>query len=161
MKREEILNLAEKIKECGIPGKLLIKGYVKLKDNTVSPNDYENLELTIKGKKLLGEKIENIDLIWINEYRDKFKKCNSEKAGDKSAVTIKMKDFIESYEYTKDQILQATDNYIAQLNGNYGKMEMANAEYFISYTDPVLKLKRSKLLTFCEQLNDIQENKWM
>ena len=29
MNRQEILDLAEKVKECCIPGKLLVKGYVK------------------------------------------------------------------------------------------------------------------------------------
>lgn len=155
----EILNLARKVPECGIPGKLLTKGYVKQIDSEKSPLDFENLEITNKGRVALGIPIIKLDLSWINEYRDKFKSCNIGKTGDKSLVVSKMEDFILTHNYSKEDILRATDNYISQLNGQYAQNEMMNAEYFISYTDPS-KDKRSKLLTFCEQLNDIVDNKW-
>jgi hypothetical protein len=156
MNRQEILDLAEKVKECGIPGKLLVKGYVKCIENDKNPFDYDNLEITNKGKKLLEGDAFKIDLSWIDEYRNKFKDCNKDRVGDKHAVITKMEEFILIHGYEKEQILQAVDNYIKELDGDY--RFVLQADYFISKLDG--KIKKSRLLSYCEQLKDYKESEW-
>jgi hypothetical protein len=66
-----------------------------------------------------------------------------------------MTKFMEDYSYTKEQILEATDNYIAQLppSASYDDMSMMSADYFISFTNNE-KEKSSRLAHYCELLTD-------
>lgn len=154
MTKEEILELAEKAKECGVPGRLILHKYVRVVNLEKSHTDYDNLEITNKGKILLGKEVKDMELLWINEYRDKFKNCNPDRIGDKQNCIKNMKTFMEIYDYTKEQIMEATDNYIYQLTDfNY----IMKADLFISkYENGVYK---SRLLNYCENLSKI-DNKW-
>lgn len=90
--------------------------------------DYITGEITWKIN-FLSEDISNFE--WINEYRNLFKSINPERVGVKNQCISRMKRFfINNPSIRKDDIIEATKNYIRQVdNPKYLK----SADYFIYY----------------------------
>lgn len=105
--------------------------------------------ITNKGAEQLVKANLTDDLSWIEEYRDLFKKANTGRAGlcsDSLSVTSKMKRFQIQFGYSKDQILQATKDYIKDTDPSF----IQEADYFIFKKDGKKNEERSKLAAWCE-----------
>ena len=95
----------------------------------------------------LSQKISDVRS-WISEYRNLFKGIKVGSMGDPNAVTKKMMLFLKNNpRYSKDQVIQATKNYIKNTEPKY----TMQADYFI-YKTGNDKVQSSKLLVWLEQL---------
>lgn len=102
------------------------------------------------GINFLAEDITNFE--WINEYRDLFKQINSDRVGVKNQCVTRMKRFfINNPSVRKDDVIEATKNYLRQVsNPKYLK----SADYFIYYDG-----ENSLLKEYIERLPKKVENK--
>lgn len=129
----------------GIVEQLVTSGYLE------SPTLINN-----KGAEQLVKANLTDDLSWIEEYRELFKKSNTGRPGlcsDLLSVTNKMKRFQVQFGYTKDQILEATRDYIKDTDPNF----IQEADYFIFKKDGKKNEERSKLAAWCE-ISDAKES---
>lgn len=112
--------------------------------------DFSLGENTLKffAKDEITARVHDVDT-WIKEYREKFKGVKQNAMGDPKACLKKMKMFLkDNPEITKDTIFKAVDEYLA----NTPSMYVMQADYFI-YKSGMDKVPTSKLLMFCENLN--------
>lgn len=110
--------------------------------------------LPLFAKNEIAAKVSDVDT-WIQEYRNKFKGIKKNAMGDPKACLKKMKMFLkDNPEITKDKILKAVDEYLDNTPSTY----VMQADYFI-YKSGMDKIPTSKLLMYCENLNedDIQQ----
>jgi hypothetical protein len=94
---------------------------------------------------------QNVDSVWewVNEYRKLFASKNKEREGNKKACVQRMKIFFsENPEVRKQDVLDATNNYLRTVEPTYVKM----AERFIY--DGQGAFKTSMLLQWVEKLNE-------
>jgi hypothetical protein len=116
----------------------------------------DNSELILDSEHQLIPKTEkqkkepNVD--WIDEYIAKFsaKKIGVPgKAGDKKGVVVKMKKFLQEYDYTREEILGAVDLYIDNLHKTASIRFIQECGYFISKTTD--GVKKSNLSVWCDE----------
>lgn len=109
--------------------------------------NYKTKQFDLKNK--LPDKTLILD--WIEEYRNLFDKSNIGVAGKKStskSCQNKMEKFLKEYNYSKQQILEATKLYISKTNPLY----IRQADYFISKI--VDGTETSTLATWCEEIKN-------
>lgn len=94
---------------------------------------------------------------FIIEFRNKFKGLKPGSMGSMGACMAKMKRWIESNpNYSKEEILKATDNYLSSLTSyNY----LQQADYFI-YKKESNKEESSRLSAFIDELEITPEENW-
>lgn len=129
---------------------LKAKGYIniikEIKDETYT---FDSLELTDKFEKEILSKKDEAVTSWITEWYDLWPKGITSGGyplrSDKPACLKKMKNFIINNDYSKDEIFQATINYIEKCKANdyqYTRL----APYFISKEDISLLSRECELL---------------
>ncbi len=109
---------------------------------------FENLQLTDKFEKNILGKVEDV-VSWITDWYDLWPKGITSGGyplrSDKPACLKKMRKFIVNNEYTKEQIFQATINYIEKCkSNNYQYTRLA--PYFIEKEDISLLSRECELL---------------
>jgi hypothetical protein len=132
------------------------EGWLKIVGNDL-PQDIEVRQKFINTLDATEEELTKTEVSdWYEEYRELFKKTRKRgSTGSRASVIEKLSRFVISYpEYTKEQILKATESYIRTCAPSY--KYLMQADYFISKKDDEGTV-RSRLLTFLEE--DIDENK--
>jgi hypothetical protein len=138
-----------------------LESLIMLQDNKwikITNEDKCEYELRVNSKKLFTELDEymNKETIeqskdWVQEYRELFKGKKVGAMGDPNECKKKLVDFLaQNPAYDKEIIIKATQKYInieAQSNYKY----LQQADYFI------LKNNKSRLLAFCEEVEDGEE----
>lgn len=160
---EKFSKLVIKIEELKAFNKLIRLGYIKIIDVS-KPINFENVEFTIKGNLFLLNQKQDYDLTWVTtEYRQKFKIKNISKFGDKKSCEVKMSQFMDEYQASKEEILKAVDLYFESLQ-DFSNSSMARADYFISYDngkkDGVIS-KLSQYLELVREGHKTEEIKWL
>lgn len=92
------------------------------------------------------------DIPWIEEFAQKFSRQNlgfSGKVTDKKTTLQKMHKFLETYDYTQEEILAATDMYIDSLKRSGSIRFIRNSGYFISKV--IDGVQQSDLASWCEE----------
>jgi hypothetical protein len=92
------------------------------------------------------------DIPWIEEFAQKFSRQNlgfSGKVTDKKTTLQKMHKFLETYDYTSEEILAATDMYIDSLKRSGSIRFIRNSGYFISKV--IDGVQQSDLASWCEE----------
>lgn len=92
------------------------------------------------------------DIPWLEEFAQKFSRQNlgfSGKVTDKKTTLQKMHKFLEMYDYTKEEILAATDMYIDSLKRSGSIRFIRNSGYFISKV--IDGVQQSDLASWCEE----------
>lgn len=144
----------------------LIKKEVVLEDikKQLEENGYlnKNGKVTIKGRKELinslkyGESTSKEIEELAHKYRNLFKGLKIGSMGNLDPLIQKLSEFKRKYEYTNNQILEAAQDYIDSLNGDY--IYLQRPEYTVNK-----KLgdgtAESRLLMFCEELENKSNNK--
>jgi len=124
-------------------------------DQLVNSGYMENVSLiNNKGSEqvLKADLIE--DISWIEDYRKLFNSKNTGRSGltsDSLSVHTKMKRFMIQFDYTKEEILEATQLFIKD---NYGTPYVQEADYFIFKKDGKKNEERSKLAAWCDVLRE-------
>jgi|688.fasta_scaffold66510_8 hypothetical protein len=131
-KKEEVLNLILKHPTTQKVINTLTRLGLVDNSNVTHLTDIDNLIITNLGIAYLNSSDIEVDLSWIDEYRNMFKEKNPVKVGTKLNVVNKMKIFLQKFNYTKEDVLGATKLYLDNLPG-YGDREMSSADYFISF----------------------------
>lgn len=92
----------------------------------------------------------DIDLSWIDEYRELFKKIPG-KMGDRKSCINKMQEFLtENKQYNKDIVMSAAEYYISNCKDYTYLMK---ADNFISVSKDNTKVgRRSELSVWCEEI---------
>lgn len=87
---------------------------------------------------------------WIDEYRILFKGKKVGAMGDRKACVEKMRVFLSQNDYSKDEILSATERYIKSLDN---RAYLQQADYFINKRmgDGT---ETSRLRNFCEEIQE-------
>ena len=126
------------------------KKYIKI-------GQYSNT-LRYKGKQVTQGLTIETSGDFIGQYRSLFEGLKSKSIGNKKLVEKNMARFRTLYDYTDDQILEATQNYINE-NSETNYKYIRQADYFIFKTvlKERTKIELSDLLTYCEQLQE-EEN---
>lgn len=111
----------------------------------------------LTNEVLKGKKKVNYDspIDWIDSFRDKFSSKNlgvTGKTTDIKTVTRKMNMFLEEYDYTKDEILSATDLYINTLKKNGSINYVRGCGYFIY--KKIDGVNQSDLANYCEEFRN-------
>lgn len=99
-----------------------------------------------KAPKVLEE------IPWLEEFAQKFSRQNlgfSGKVTDKKTTLEKMHKFLQTYDYTKEEILAATDMYIESLKRSGSINYIRNSGYFISKI--IDGVQQSDLASWCEE----------
>jgi hypothetical protein len=121
--------------------KLQREGYIKI----VADN---GIVLRAKGAALLPSKVANVEL-WIEDWRSIWpigvRSGGRPVRGNKADCLMKMTKFMESSEYTKDEIMASTFAYVTQKKHEDYKY-MISADYFIR------KDNCSLLESWCEDM---------
>lgn len=112
--------------------------------------DPVNIEIEIDKVLTKAEKVVNVK-DWIEEWRELFPKGLNSNGypyrGDKEACVGKMQSFIRNYNYTQEEILNATKIMVNRFKlKNYEFMPQAH--YFIE------KSRVSQLKQFCDMVRD-------
>lgn len=88
---------------------------------------------------------------WIDEWRDLWpvgvKSGGRPVRGDKKGCNVKMKKFVQEYDYTKEEIFEATKIYVFEKSRDNNRY-MTCADYFI------IKNGASTLASFCEDIRE-------
>ena len=88
---------------------------------------------------------------WIDDWRDLWpvgvKSGGRPVRGDKKGCNAKMKKFVQEYDYTKEEIFEATKIYVFEKSRDNNRY-MTCADYFI------LKNGSSTLASFCEDIRE-------
>lgn len=125
------------------------------KDLSLNSDINTKVELSIYDETLDVES-------WIQDFRNLFKGKKNGAMGQKILCVARMKEFIsENPEYSKDDILRATEKYIQdKASSNY--MYLRFAHYFIKKHEVIdgNKVVISDLLSYCEETSkpDIKTN---
>ena len=125
-------------------------GWLKITGNDL-PQDLEVRQKFLNTLEVTEEEATKTEVkSWYQEYRELFGKTRKPGAiGGRQAVIDKLTKFISDYpEYTREQILNATELYIRTCAPGY--KYLMQADYFINKLDPD-GTSRSKLLTFLEE----------
>lgn len=104
-----------------------------------------------RGKKKTFE-----DIPWLAEYNSKFSKEKIGHAGRRSDYTStleKMTRFTETYDYTSEEILAATDNYIADCIRDKKTEYIRKSGYFIFKIEHSTEI--SDLAQWCQDYRDL------
>lgn len=98
--------------------------------------------ITKKGLALIERKNkeEVTSRSWINEFRKLFP---SNRMGDKDEVIAEMDEFLNKYDFTKEEILDATKEYIK-------KESSTNLMYITTSIKFIKGTSKNKLKTYCE-----------
>lgn len=91
-------------------------------------------------------------LDWIDDFRNKFSKKNLGVLGkttDLKTVNKKLKKFLKEYDYTKDEILGATDLYVNTMKSKGSINYIRDCGYFIYKR--IDGIDQSDLANFCEE----------
>lgn len=97
----------------------------------------------------------NIPPTWLGEFINKFSTKNlgvSGKTSDKSSVVKRLIKFLSEYDYTLDEILQATDLYISTLKQQGSIKYIRECGYFIFKKIDGVDI--SDLAKWCEELKN-------
>lgn len=92
------------------------------------------------------------EIEWLEQFAEKFSRKNlgfSGKVTDKKTTLQKMHKFLETYDYTKDEILAATDMYIDSLKRSGSIKFIRTSGYFISKI--IDGVQQSDLASWCEE----------
>lgn len=92
------------------------------------------------------------DIPWLEEFSQKFSRQSigfSGKVSDKKSTLEKMHKFLEKYDYTKEEILAATDMYIDSMKRSGSIKFIRNSGYFISKV--IDGVQQSDLASWCEE----------
>lgn len=140
-----VLTLSKSIEKYLLDNELLVEGV-----NGYRFVDPINIEIENDKPMTKAEKVVDVKE-WIEEYRECFPKGLNSNGypyrGEKEACTGKMQTFVRSYNYTKDEILEATKIMIGRFKiKNYEFMPQAH--YFIE------KNRVSQLKQFCDMVKD-------
>lgn len=132
MNTEKLLLLCEKL---GVLKQLSSRGYIEKKEEEVIFTDKAFKLLDTIDKRDIKAVSKSV-LDWIDEYRNIFPRGQTSGGysvrGDKKSCIKKMTDFIKEYpEYTKEVILEATQNYVNRKERE-GFKYMQLAHYFIN-----------------------------
>jgi predicted transcriptional regulator len=148
---------------------LEIRGLVK--EKLVDYKEGESVEITNKGKEIISKyngyftkakKKTNIHLMgkeyteMVEEYRELFP-AGKLPHGKPARVNVKtlinnFRWFFENYDYTWDEVIQATRRYINEyVQKEY--LYMQTSQYFISKADQS-KVKQSQLADYCDMIRD-------
>lgn len=137
--------IKERIQEVGIPVKDGVAYLLGVYFDTVPSTTSSVLVKQMGVTKILGLD-ENKQLIWniplfsdtspdakwlwvINEYREMFKRVNSQRSGPKKSCIARMKKFFkENPDVRKEEVLMATKGYIKSLTDS---QYITSAHYFI------------------------------
>lgn len=134
---------------------------VFVSDEDASEEDVEytgsTLEESLVGKKTTRKRkpVEEKEIIWLEEFMAKFSVKNigvSGKSSNKRAVLKKMNQFLSDYDYTKEEILEATDSYIVNLKGTNSMKFIQESHYFISKL--IEGVPTSNLAKWCEEVRN-------
>lgn len=138
----EFKPLRSNLKEVFIP--LQINGWLKIL--TPNYNDVNSFEVRQRYIEIFGKIVDESSLNdWLDEWRKLFP---IHKKGDRNGCFEKMKQFLKKYpKTTKEEILQATNNYLNKTDFQY----IMEAHYFVE------KNKLSKLAAEIELLRDTGE----
>ena len=132
--------VANKVKE-----KLEEDGWVKI--------THESIELRDKFTIFVGQTSAPTDNVsgWIDDWRNlwppRVKSGGRPVRGDKKGCLSKMKKFVKEYDYSKDEIMEATRIYLFEKSRESYKY-MTCADYFI------FKNNSSVLASFCEDIRE-------
>lgn len=130
-----------------------------LKFDTSGAKDYK---FSMKARKMLSKiQIEHDDSadeefvnLYISIFKENGKSLKPGVAGNKKLVKEKLNDFLKNNKYTKNEILQAIQNYVnSQRQSDFRYLQKAH--YTVSKM--VAGDYESKLLDFCEELGDEEE----
>jgi predicted transcriptional regulator len=148
---------------------LEIKGLVK--EKLVTYKEGKSVDITKKGRDMLtkydayftkAKKKTNIHLMgkeytdMVEEYRELFP-AGKLPHGKPARVNVKtlinnFRWFFENYDYTWDEVIQATRRYINEyVKKDY--LYMQTSQYFISKADQS-KVKQSQLADYCDMIRD-------
>jgi hypothetical protein len=105
------------------------------------------MTLTQLGREYAQAGNVDLDPIFVREYRNLFP---SGKKGDGKLVLDNLGWLFTHYDYTKDQIIKATENYIKTVDN---KTYCQQADFFI-YKNLEGGIIRNTILTFLEELED-------
>lgn len=124
------------------------KGYIKITNFVEKTFDLRAKAVLLMDQVQQEEEIKEINTDideWIDEYRKLFKNASNFPGimGDRSSCVKKMESFMKKYDYTKDQIINATKYYIDSVDN---LKFLIHADYFI------YKNRQSRLATFCEEI---------
>lgn len=132
-----IVNEAIKTEEFKVVGSL----------PTEEPSKPEIVQFNLKKTPKVFNEID-----WLEDFAQKFSRKNlgfSGKVTDKKTTLQKMHKFLEMYDYTKDEILAATDMYIDSLKRSGSIKFIRNSGYFISKI--IDGVQQSDLASWCEE----------
>lgn len=98
---------------------------------------------------ITGNITDDIEL-WIDEYRGVFKGKRIGSMGDRESCIDKMHKFLTKYpDYTKEQIIKATELYVATQGPHYTYLQQA--DYFIFKKEEGTKVIKSRLAGHLEE----------
>ncbi len=104
---------------------LIDNNYIRIIDDEIVVSEKLKNELNLKS---IESEVED----WIEEWRELFPKGRNKSGypyrGDKQGCINKMKKFVRKYNYSKDIIFRATENYVAKL---YSGILIKQAHFFI------------------------------
>jgi hypothetical protein len=92
------------------------------------------------------------EIPWLEEFAQKFSRQNlgfSGKVTDKKTTLQKMHKFLETYDFTKEEILAATDMYIDSLKRSGSIKFIRTSGYFISKI--IDGVQQSDLASWCDE----------
>lgn len=116
-----------------------------------------SLEENVKTIKK-SERIINIDLERIDEFRFKWKGLKSGAMGSAQACKDKLNRWMkENPQYSFDDILKASDMYINSLNGDYRFLQ--RADYFI-YKQENNREESSRLSAHIDEIDSFMKDDW-
>ena len=107
----------------------------------------------LKINEVVGKKVEVEDFSWVAAYNELFDKKNIGTSGNKTelgAVMGKMAQFCKKYDYTPEEILEATTVYIGYAIDNHGAERVQESHYFISKKMDGVDI--SNLAKWCEEM---------
>lgn len=109
--------------------------------------------LRFKGKQITQGVIEEPNTDFVTQYRQLFEGLKPKSIGNKKLVEKNIARFRTLYDYSDDQILEATQNYINEHStSNYTYMRQADYFIYKTVNKSGTKIEVSDLLTYCEQL---------
>lgn len=95
------------------------------------------------------------DIEWIEEFMQKFANKNvgvSGKSSNKKAVVKKMNQYLIDYDFSKEEIITATEAYIDNLKNTNSIRFIQESHYFISKV--VEGVQTSNLAKWCEEVRN-------
>ena len=143
---------------------LLVKDIDGFTINKVKFEELQNLMATISSPEDIEKRAERLSPILRNLY-PKGKKPGTAYYWPDSKVNIakKLLGFFKKYgsDYTDEEIIQATKNYVSGFNGDYTYMHLL--KYFISKRDKITGEEKSELASYIDNMNspEVQNDNWL